>query len=418
MSENKFEGLQAWLQKAAGKLSANIYINVIKEAMLAYMPFTIIASIPLIISNFPYQPFSDFITGIVGSTVWIDLCMSVYFATINIAALLVCITTSYTLAKKLKINELQAVLTALVSFLIVTPLGEGKSITNVSASSMFTCMIVSMVAVKLYKAICDKDIKIKMPESVPPAVAAPFESLVPTASVVFLFLLVSCIMTAFGTDLNSFINGTIGLPIMLVGGSIFGVVFAKVFEQALWFFGIHGGSIVSGVMTPVLQVLETQNLEAVTAGGAPINIISNSFFSHFCSIGLVGAVIAALICARSKQYKEISRIAIGPYVFGVGEPALFGFPLMLNFKLIIPFVFSNTVSALIAYAAFALKLVPIPTGLIQLPWTTPVILSGMLVTQSWKGAVLQLVQLVVATAFWLPFMRSADKDVLASEQGE
>ena len=392
MSENKFEGLQAWLQKAAGKLSANIYINVIKEAMLAYMPFTIIASIPLIISNFPYQPFSDFITGIVGSTV----CMSVYFATINIAALLVCITTSYTLAKKLKINELQAVLTALVSFLIVTPLGEGKSITNVSASSMFTCMIVSMVAVKLYKAICDKDIKIKMPESVPPAVAAPFESLVPTASVVFLFLLVSCIMTAFGTDLNSFINGTIGLPIMLVGGSIFGVVFAKVFEQALWFFGIHGGSIVSGVMTPVLQVLETQNLEAVTAGGAPINIISNSFFSHFCSIGLVGAVIAALICARSKQYKEISRIAIGPYVFGV----------------------SNTVSALIAYAAFALKLVPIPTGLIQLPWTTPVILSGMLVTQSWKGAVLQLVQLVVATAFWLPFMISADKDVLASEQGE
>lgn len=97
-------------------------------------------------------------------------------------------------------------------------------------------------------------------------------------------------------------------------------------------------------------------------------------------------------------------------------PALFGFPLMLNFKIIIPFVCSNALSGVIAYIAMSLGLVAVPTGLIQLPWTMPVILSGFMVTQSISGAVLQIVQLVVATLFWLPFMRSADREIYEAEK--
>ncbi|MCF0106072.1 MAG: PTS sugar transporter subunit IIC [Holdemanella sp.] len=419
MSENNaMQSLQVKLSRFAGALGRNMYVNAIKDAMLAYVPFTIIASIPLIISNFPSQTVIDFISNIYGSADWIGQLMTVYFATINIAALLVCLTISHRLAEKLEVNVLQAQLTAVVSFLVLTPFGEGQSIANVTASSMFTAMIVGMVTVRIYKAIDNKGIKITMPDAVPPAVAAPFESLIGSMIIVYGALILKMVLDAFGTNLNALINGTVGLPVMMLGGSIFGVIFAKIFEQLLWFFGIHGGSIVQGVMTPIMQVLETQNLEAVTAGGAAFNIINNSFFTHFTSIGLVGAVIAGLIVSKSKQYKEISKIAIVPYAFGIGEPALFGYPLMLNFKLIIPFVLSNAVSALIAYVAFSLGLVPIPTGLIQLPWTTPVILSGFLVTQSFRGALLQIVQLVVATLFWMPFMRSSDRDEYAIEQGE
>lgn len=345
--------------------------------------------------------------------------MTVYFVSLNIAGFLVLLTASYSIAQELEIeNILQVMVTNVITFLGLFPLGEGNALAlgDLGATSMFCALVVAMVGARLYKFINDRGIKIKMPDSVPPAVSAPFESLIPSAIVILLFWIIRLLTDAFGTTLVAVINGTLGIPLRLLGGSIVGIIIAKLFEQLLWFFGIHGGSIVSGVMTPVWQVLEDENRVASLAGEALPNIVSNSFYTHFMSIGLVGAVIAALIVARSSQYRQISRIAIVPYVFGVGEPALFGFPLMLNFKIIIPFICSNAVSGIIAYVAMSMGLVAVPTGLIQLPWTMPVILSGFMVTQSVSGAVLQIVQLVVATLFWLPFMRSADKEIYESEK--
>lgn len=75
-------------------------------------------------------------------------------------------------------NNTQNILTALVSFLLLTPLTETESgpmldISRIGAQSMFLAIVVSIISVKLYKLIADKDIKIKMPASVPPAVAGP-----------------------------------------------------------------------------------------------------------------------------------------------------------------------------------------------------------------------------------------------------
>lgn len=412
--------LQEKLSRFTGMLSSNVYILAIRDAMLAYMPFTIIASIFLILACMPFEGFNNLVSSILGmeAALWQAKLMTVYFVSLNIAGFLVVLTASNSIANQLELNVVQVTVTNVISFLVLFPLGEGNTLAlgNLGATSMFCAIIVSLVGARIYKFIGDKGIKIHMPDSVPPAVSAPFEALIPSSVVIFLFWAIRLITDAFNTTLVTVINSTLGIPLMLVGGSLVGSVAAKAFEQLLWFFGIHGGSIVSGVMTPIWQVLEDENRVAAIAGEAVPHIISNSFYTHFMSIGLVGAVIAALIVARSRQYKEISRIAIVPYIFGVGEPALFGFPLMLNFKLIIPFILSNAVSGIIAYIAMATGLVAVPTGLIQLPWTMPVILSGFMVTQSISGAVLQIVQLVVATLFWIPFMRNADKEIYEAEK--
>lgn len=412
--------LQEKLSRLTGIISSNVYILAIRDAMLAYMPFTIIASIFLILACMPFEGFNTLVSSILGmeAAVWQGKLMSVYFVSLNIAGFLVLLTATHSIASQLELNLIQVLVTNVISFLLLFPLGEGNTLAlgDLGATSMFCAIVVSLVGARLYKFIDDKGIKIHMPDSVPPAVSAPFEALIPSSAVILLFWVVRLITDAFGTTLVAVINGTLGIPLMLVGGSLAGSLAAKIFEQLLWFFGIHGGSIVSGVMTPIWQVLEDENRVAAIAGQAVPHIISNSFYTHFMSIGLVGAVIAAIIVARSRQYKEISRIAIVPYVFGVGEPALFGFPLMLNFKLFIPFILSNAISGVIAYIAMSLGLVAVPTGLIQLPWTMPVILSGFMVTQSISGAVLQIVQLIVATLFWMPFMRSADKEIYEAEQ--
>ena len=115
-------------------------------------------------------------------------------------------------------------------------------------------------------------------------------------------------------------------------------------------------------MTPIFQVLQDANKTVSMAGGTPVNIINQSFWDSFAGIGIVGAIIAMII-AKSKRYKEMKKIAGVPYIFNVGEPTLFGIPLMMNVIYFIPFIISNVVSILISYVAFATGLVPVCTGL-------------------------------------------------------
>ena len=113
------------------------------------------------------------------------------------------------------------------------------------------------------------------------------------------------------------------------------------FSQLLWFFGIHGDSIVNGVMTPIFQVLQAENQAASLAGQVPPNIICQSFWDSYASIGIIGSIIAIVLIAKSKRYIEMKKIAAVPYIFNVGEPTLFGIPLMMNVTYFIPFILPN-----------------------------------------------------------------------------
>ncbi|MBL1225891.1 PTS sugar transporter subunit IIC [Enterococcus sp. BWR-S5] len=416
--------IQAKLGPFSAKVNGNLYIQAIRDAMLAYMPFTFVASIFLIIAFFPIDAVTDFITSILGvadASVWQEKLLYVNNATLAIGGLIVVISLSKSLSEKLEVNVTQNILTALVSFLLLTPLTETETgpmldISRIGAQSMFLSIIVCIISVKLYKLIADRDIKIKMPASVPPAVSGPFESVIPSFIVVFVFFIFRLILEiGFNSDALSLINKVLGTPLTMLGGSLGGMIVVKLFEQFLWFFGLHGSSIIAAVMDPIHQVLEDQNKVASLAGEVPENIISMSFRSHFASIGLVGAVIAILLVAKSRQYKEVGKIAFVPYLFNIGEPTLFGIPLMLNFSYIIPFLLGNTISTVVSYLAFASGIVPLPTGLAQLPWTTPIIFSGYFVTGSIRGSLLQIVLLVLMTLLWLPFVKAADKQIYEKE---
>ena len=131
-----------------------------------------------------------------------------------------------------------------------------------------------------------------MPAAVPPAVAAPFESIIPSFVVIFIFWLLRLTIDAFdGGSALAVFNFILGVPLQKVGGSLIGVVIVKMFSQLLWFFGIHGDSIVNGVMTPIFQVLQDANKTVSMAGGTPVNIINQSFWDSFAGIGIVGVLL-------------------------------------------------------------------------------------------------------------------------------
>lgn len=418
------EVLERKLMPLADKVGKQRHLSAVKDGMLAYVPFTIIASIFLIIAYVPIPAYQNLITNLLGvesPEVWQGKLLYVSNATMDVGGLYVLIAATYSLAKSYNINKLQSILTALGCFLIVTPYtateaGNMLSITRVGAQAMFLALIVCIISVEIYRRVEEKGLTIKMPAAVPPAVAKPFESIIPALlSITVFFVLRLIFEITLQSDLFTVINLIIGKPLLLLGGTLPGMILSLLFEQLLWFFGLHGGSIVQGAMTPIWTVLEDANRLASVAGEVPPNIISLSFRNSFASIGIVGVIIALVIVAKSKQYKEIGKVAAVPYVFNIGEPTLFGIPLMLNPIYFVPLVITPSISAVISYAAFATKLVPLPTGLAQLPWTTPPIVSGYLVTGSIRGALLQVVLLVVVTLIWIPFIKMADRKICREE---
>ena len=57
---------------------------------------------------------------------------------------------------------------------------------------------------------------------------------------------------------------------------------------------------------------------------------------------------------------------------------------------------------------------PITNGA-QLPWTTPIVFSGWLVTGSFMGSVVQIIMLAMDFAIYYPFFRMLDSKYLAEE---
>ncbi|WP_237449203.1 PTS transporter subunit EIIC, partial [Paenibacillus sp. OT2-17] len=60
-------------------------------------------------------------------------------------------------------------------------------------------------------------------------------------------------------------------------------------------------------------------------------------------------VLAMFFFSKSKQLKQMGRLAIGPGLFNINEPLIFGMPIVLNPIILIPFLITPVISVLITY---------------------------------------------------------------------
>ena len=81
-------------------------------------------------------------------------------------------------------------------------------------------------------------------------------------------------------------------------------------------------------------------------------------------------------------------------------------PIVLNPIMAIPFVIANITMAIVTYASTYIGLVPVSIG-VEVPWTTPPIISGLLIG-GWRVALWQFVMIVVSFVIYLPFIKKID----------
>ena len=403
----------------------------LKDGLLYTMPLTIVGSVFLLLANFPIKAVVNWLD----SMGWIDPLNQAYGATFNIIALIGVIGIAYKYVKNEGYEALNAGVLAAVTFILTTDsfvvTESGEIVSNVinktwtAGQGMISAIIIGLLVGWIYSWFMKNDIRIKMPAGVPEGVANSFTALIPGFVIVTgATLIYSFFKFVLDTTFIEAVYAFIQTPLQGLTDSLGGVIVMTLMIPFLWFFGIHGSTIVGGIIGSVLTANSLANQAILDSGMALTienggRIVTQQFLDQFINVtgaGMtIGLVIYMIFFAKSAQCKELGRLGGVPGLFNINEPILFGTPIVMNPFLAIPFIAMPVISGLILYFSIAVGLVPMFGG-VMVPWTTPPIVSGFLVG-GWKMAVLQTFILALSFFVYLPFIRKIDKMNLEAEKG-
>ncbi len=429
--------LEKFLVPLAEAIGKNKYLVSIRDGFLITTPILIAGSIFLLIGEFPWPALNEWMGSIIvdqktgaNLTSFIEKPAG---ATFSIMAIFAVIAIAYSFAKQMKTNKIFGSATAVMSWLLLMPYSidgvtkiggkelavslEGIPLNWVGAKGIFIGIIVSFLAIHIYAFIEKKGWVIKMPPGVPPTVVESFAALIPAMFVMIFFFLINLILGFLGTNAFQVIFDILQTPLVHLGGTLSALLIAFLFNGLFWFFGINGGAVVGAVYGPVLATLSLENIEFFKNGVGSPNIVNEQFYELFVVYGGAGStlslIIAMLFFCKSKRITELGKLALIPGIFGINEPIIFGLPMVLNPVMVLPFLLIPIFNILVGYASMAMKLVPITNG-VTIPWTTPPVISGFLATD-WRGAVLQIILIIIGIFLYMPFIKAMDKQYLADE---
>lgn len=414
-----FNRMERIFMPLAERIGKNKYLIAIRDGFLLSTPLLIIGSFFLLIANFPIPNWTEFWAQFFGEN-WTAYMAKPTSATFDIMAILAVIGIGYSFSEQLEVDRLAGAVVGLVAWFLLMPfkIAEGDMMITgiplgwVGSKGIFVGIICTFLAVHIYAWVTKKGWVIKMPAGVPPTVTKSFAALIPSGVVMLVFFLINVLfaLTPYHNAFD-FVFRFLQKPLLSLGNTLGAVIIAMGFQHLFWFFGINGGSIVGSIMQPILTPLSVDNLHALQAGLPLPNVINQQFYDLFTTFGGCGStlsmLIAMILVCRSKRIKDLSKISFVPALFGINEPVVFGLPIVLNPIIAVPFLLTPIVNIIISYFSMVSGLVPFCSG-VQMPWTTPVVISGFLTT-GWRGALLQLVLLIIGVFIYMPFVKMMDK---------
>lgn len=411
------------------KIGNQIHLRSLRDAFAMVMPLFILAGLGVLINNV-FFPIIFKGSSLANVQVFGNLIVN---GTLNIAGLVIAPVIGYCLAQNRKYkNPLGTAIVALSSLIVVMPITlfalpvhENKSVeitgflsyANIGVTGMFAGIIVGLVAAEMFIRLSKIDkIKINLGENVPPAVSDSFMTLIPTIVVISsLAIIATILVVVFKTDLIKLITSIIQEPLRQVNTSLPGFLLIYSVGNLLFGFGIHQAVINGTLLDPVLLINTNKNMAAFASGEHVPYIITSVFRDTFGMMGGTGSTIcllvASMVFSRSKSSREVSKLSIVPGIFNINEPVIYGYPIVFNIPLLIPFVLTPVISLLIAYAATILGLMN--RTVVLVPWTTPPLINGFLATGGdWRAVVVQILSFVIGVLFYLPFMKISERVLL------
>lgn len=414
----------------------NKYLSVIKNAFQSFMPFIIMAAVGTLWTGVLVNANNGL------GAIWPPIMKlsflnpafsALNFCTQGIMALCITFFIGLEMANVYNLEKSFCgffAVAALVSVTNTAQIVEGaQGAVNISgvfsnelgAGGLFTGMIMGIVSIELFRFLYKIDgLKIKLPPQVPAGISRSFEYLIPGCIVLVITSLISLAVQAAtgGKYLNDLIFTVIQKPLMSVSTSLPGVLVFSLISSVFWAVGLHGDSMISGIVNPLMLALIAENAAAVEAGGAAGNIVNWAFYRVFRATGgtgmMIGLTIAILLIGKREENRSIAKLTLVPNLFNINEICMFGIPIVLNPILIIPFILSPLVTMVFGYLTTAIGLCPVMY--ISVPWTMPPFLFGFLASGGkLMGGIIQLLSIILSVLVYLPFVVMYEKQQNAAE---
>lgn len=409
------EFLEKYFIPVAARFGSQRHLVAIRDGFAMIMPLILAGALAVLINNLPIQAYQNLMTGIFGES-WKSFGGNLWTGTFAVMSIIIVVSISYNLALSYGSNGIAAGLVSFASLLMLyTPSSKDWAIpfAFLGAQGLFVAIIVALITTEIFvRLLGNPKLVIKMPEGVPPAVAKSFAALLPSLIVLSIWALFKSITVAIGlTDIHEAIFTAIQKPLMGLADTLGSAIVVAFMIHFLWFFGLHGANIMGPILNAVYIPAINDNIAAFQAGAPIPHIVTMPFFDAFVHMGgagtTLGLILAIYIASKRKEMRSMANLGIAPALFNINEPMIFGMPLVLNPVFFIPFVFTPVILTIISYFAIASGLVP--RTIAMMPWTTPPVIGGFLVTGSIRGALLALFNLIVSIIIYLPFVLVAER---------
>ena len=381
----------------------SLVFKTIRNALVMVLPVLFIGSFSVLLVYFPIQAYQRFLSAFLGGALQHFLFM-IQLATLGLlpvymtAAININFTASTQEGQKLS-SRIASLISALTAFFILAGVfAHGFDIKQLSSQGQFSALIAGIFATLLFQK-CERLFARKKGLIIESADSTFTESILavrPYLCVVLIFLATNYAITAaFGVQglQELFIKAVSHLFAKMERSFASGFLFILI-TSLLWCVGIHGNKVLDTVAVGLFQDI------------LPAHIVSKTFIDTFVHIGGTGTTLALVVAifffAKTSSSKRLAKLSFAPALFNIGEPMVFGFPILCNPFLLVPFVVVP--EACYSFAYLLSKANFLPAVQHEINWTTPVFLSGFLATGSLKAVLVQLLTLTLSVEIYAPFV--------------
>lgn len=443
------DSIEKYLLPIATKISNLKFLIALRDSFISTMPVIMTGSIAVLLNAFLVDVPNQFgLTSIPETFKWlVDINNLIFKGSLAITSLLFIFALGFNIAKLYNTDKLSAGLVALSAFIISIGNSISKSINlpnadvgslsqifsgvdgvlldgqtltfsingiipgaQINSNGYFTAILIGFLATIIFCKLMNKNWTIKLPSTVPPAIAKPFMSIIPGFIALYTVGIIAFVFNKVtGQLIIDWIYKVLQTPLLGLSQSFATILIVVILTRLFWFFGIHGGNVMAPIMEGVFGVALLANMEAYQ-NHQPIPYLWTSVsFGSFVWYATLGLLIAIFWKSKNSHYREVAKLGIVPGLFNIGEPVMYGLPTVMNPLLFIPFVLAPILMVTISYFATYLGLVAPVTQ--NVTWVMPPILYGFFSTGfDWRAIILSIVNLIVATLVYLPFVKMADKE--------
>ena len=419
--------MTAWLEKhflpIAAKIGSEKHLVAIRDAFISIMPITMAGAVATLLNVFfrdlpteaGWTGFVDAMAPIIGVNA------NVWWGSLAILSLVFVFSLGYNLSKAYDVSPLPGGLIAFAALITQMPqtTADGSmwgyiNWSYTQASGLFTALIIGFIATLIYIALTKRNVTIKLPDSVPPAVSRAFAAIIPGVIAIYVIGILAYAVNAFvGMPINDVISKYIQMPFLNLSQGLFSVIITVFAVQLLWMFGLHGTNVLAPVLDGIYLTALNENNVAFMQGVEKLPYMwTRGSFDAFVWMGGAGCslalIIAILIFSKREESRTVAKLSAPMGVFNINEPVTFGLPIVLNPIYFIPFIIIPIVLAIIAYFCTSLGIIP-PT-FVTVPWIMPPVIYAFLATGgNLMAAVVAIVNLVIAVVLYVPFVMMANR---------